>query len=160
MHVHPVARCTGSLPDNKAVLMTPEVTATTSTTALQHYSTTALQHCCLPGEHISRLYGTFDQWTHVSCNFNFETKMRESLTTSLRHAQIRNDGARGHSRAVVLPSLRKPCQRQDRRSGLMHFDAIWCLQNLTKVVGCQEWFSRSAAWLTTAELSWDFTKEA
>ena len=41
-HAHPVARCTGSLlePD-KAVLMTPEVTATTSTTALQHYSTVA-----------------------------------------------------------------------------------------------------------------------
>ena len=37
-----------------------------------HYSTAALQHCSLPEEYISRLFGTFDQWTHVSCNFNFE----------------------------------------------------------------------------------------
>ena len=33
----------------------------------QHYRTDMPEQ-----EYISRFYGTFDQWTHLSCNFNFE----------------------------------------------------------------------------------------
>ena len=38
----------------------------------QHYGTFMPEQ-----EYISRFYGTFDQWTHMSCNFNFEIDKNE-----------------------------------------------------------------------------------
>ena len=39
----------------------------------QHYGTYMPEQ-----EYISRFYGTFDQWTHLSCNFNFEIDKNEA----------------------------------------------------------------------------------
>lgn len=65
----------------------------------QHYRTYMPEQ-----EYISRFYGTFDQWTHLSCNFNFEIDKNERIPHDFTeaHEEIRNGGAKGHSGAVVL----------------------------------------------------------
>ena len=53
-------------------------------------------------EYLSRFYGTFDKWTHISCQYNFEIDKNERIPHdfSVAHENIRN-GA-GHKGAVVL----------------------------------------------------------
>eukprot|EP00439_Symbiodinium_sp_Y106_P056443 s1321_g7.t3 len=53
-------------------------------------------------EYLSRFYGTFDNWTHISCQYNFEIDKNERIPHDFSgaHENIRN-GA-GHRGAVVL----------------------------------------------------------
>ena len=129
MHAHPVARCTGSLlePD-KAVLMTPEVTATTSTTALQHYSTVACLGSTSP---VFMAPSTSGPTCHATSTSRRKWESPSRLRWDIHKFEMMEHKVIAGQ--LFCTSLRKPCQRQDRRSGLMHLDAIWCLQNLTKV---------------------------
>eukprot|EP00434_Breviolum_minutum_P025287 symbB.v1.2.022341.t1/scaffold1934.1/size95668/7 len=65
----------------------------------QHYGTYMPEQ-----EYISRFYGTFDQWTHIACNFNFEIDKNERIPHDFTeaHEEIRNGGAKGHNGAVIL----------------------------------------------------------
>ena len=55
-------------------------------------------------EYLGRLFGTFDQWTHVSCRFNFEVDKNERIPHDFTeaHEAIRAGGATGHAGAAVL----------------------------------------------------------
>eukprot|EP00930_Biecheleria_cincta_P089523 TRINITY_DN78850_c0_g1_i1.p1 TRINITY_DN78850_c0_g1~~TRINITY_DN78850_c0_g1_i1.p1 ORF type:complete len:546 (-),score=97.69 TRINITY_DN78850_c0_g1_i1:29-1666(-) len=55
-------------------------------------------------EYISRLFGTFDQWTHISCKFNFEIDKNERVPHDFTeaHEEVRAGGAPGHVGATVL----------------------------------------------------------
>ena len=53
-------------------------------------------------EYLSRFYGTFDEWTHISCQYNFEIDKNERIPHdfTVAHEDIRN-GA-DHKGAIVL----------------------------------------------------------
>lgn len=55
-------------------------------------------------EYISRLFGTFDRWTHISCRFNFEIDKNERVPHdfSEAHEVVRAGGTPGHVGATVL----------------------------------------------------------
>ncbi|CAK9042448.1 Uncharacterized protein R707 [Durusdinium trenchii] len=49
----------------------------------QHYGTYMPEQ-----EYISRFYGTFDLWTHVSCNFNFEIDKNERIRVEMQQMRV------------------------------------------------------------------------
>ena len=49
----------------------------------QHYGTYMPEQ-----EYISRFYGTFDQWTHIACNFNFEIDKNETWFIFVGQTQV------------------------------------------------------------------------
>ncbi len=55
-------------------------------------------------EYLGRLFGTFDQWTHIDCCFNFEVDKNERVPHDFTdaHERIRAGGAPGHPGAAVL----------------------------------------------------------
>merc|ERR1719353_852863 len=86
----------------------------------EHYTTNMPEQ-----EYIGRFYGTFEEWTHIDCRFNFEVrgwwpfssvqeaadaaetvgdaeKYRVPLDFGEQHEAIRQDGRLGHPGAVAL----------------------------------------------------------
>eukprot|EP00438_Fugacium_kawagutii_P018030 Skav216299 [mRNA] locus=scaffold494:135540:149103:- [translate_table: standard] len=81
----------------------------------QHYGTYMPEQ-----EYMSRFYGTFDQWTHLSCNFNFEIDKNEPWQIE----RIPHDFTEAHAARLWDAMLEWLLQLRDERLADARRDAL------------------------------------